>query len=707
MKKTRSLILFFALFFVAFVQATPIDDSLVIPTISASVPAVTGGVSFDVIIELKIKEGWHTYWQYAGDAGFPPTIAWQLPPGWTAGPLEFSFPQQFSEPGNMTIYGYEKHTFLKSTITPAKKIIPKAFFSIEATLSWLACRESCVPGSSHLSLMLPSAEKNTSSTTANFYSSNNKALWPELGPPPFSFSLVTQGENRVICFEGREGCRYELFPDPPADMKVGKVMATENKGHYVMMVSWPREVAFHGLLIEINKEGNKKGWWISPQLPHATACPVLPAEHLQPMPESWKALFIALFFGFLGGFILNLMPCVLPVISLKIFGFIAQARESRPKIFRHGLAFIAGIYCWFLALSLLILLLKASGKEVTWAFQFQNSLFLIVLSVLVFLFALNLFGVFEMALPGAASNSLDQLSSQEGYLGSFFQGLFATLLATPCTAPFLGSALGFAFAQSGIVIVVIFCSIATGMALPFFLLSLNPAWVKWVPRRGPWMEHLKHFMGFPLIATNIWLLGVLGKQHGASGILLTLLLLLFLGISSWIYGLFCAAQKKVRWSALIFSFFIAILSIWILVPKILSCVTKISSLSAEQMTGISRVASDEIQWVPYSAAHLAELRSQGKPVFLDFTAAWCLTCQFNERTAINTPAVRALLREHHIVPMKADWTNANPEITQALRQFHRVGVPYYVYYPPGVGTQPVEFSELLFENALINAFSKN
>lgn len=468
MKKTGSIILFLTLLFVQIAQAASAEDPLVTPTISVSVPAVTRGESFDVIIALKIKDGWHTYWQYAGDAGFAPTVAWQLPPGWSAGPLEFSLPEQFSEPGNMTIYGYEKNSFLKSTITPAKKIVPKTLFPIEATLSWLACRESCVPGSTHLSLMLPASGGDASPANSAFSALNKEIVWPTLGAPPFSFSLVEQGENEIICFEGREESHYELFPDPPAEMKVGKVVTTENGGHYVMIVPWKKGVAFRGLLVETKKEGTKQGWWISPKLPHTTACAPQRREPLEAMPESWKALLVALFFGFLGGLILNLMPCVLPVISLKIFGFITQARESRHKIFRHGLAFIAGIYVWFLALALLLIILKASGHEVTWAFQFQNSLFLLVISSLVFLFALNLFGVFEMVLPGAAANSLDQLASQEGYLGSFFQGLFATLLATPCTAPFLGSALGFAFVQSGIVIMVIFCSIATGMAFPFF-----------------------------------------------------------------------------------------------------------------------------------------------------------------------------------------------------------------------------------------------
>ena len=297
------LVLFLGALLIGFVQAAPAEDPLITTSISASVPAVTAGESFDVIIELKIKEGWHTYWQYAGDAGFSPTIAWQLPPGWNAGPLKFSLPEQFSEPGNMTIYGYEKSSFLKSTITPTQKIIPKTLFPIEAILSWLACRESCVPGSSHLSLILPSAGGDTSTSISNNRPLSREALWPALGGPPFSFSLVAQGENEIICFEGREGSRYELFPDPPAEMKVGKVMTTETQGHYVMMVPWHKGVAFHGLLVETKKDGSKLGWWISPNLPHTVTCAPQRAQHLQAMPASWKALLAALFFGFLGGLI--------------------------------------------------------------------------------------------------------------------------------------------------------------------------------------------------------------------------------------------------------------------------------------------------------------------------------------------------------------------------------------------------------------------
>lgn len=601
----------------------------------------------------------------------------------------------------MIIYGYEKTCFLKTIITPTKKIHSGTSYTLEGTLSWLACRESCIPGNTPLALVLPSnPEKNESNTI--FYSLIKEAFWASPEKPPFTFSLIAQGRNRVLQVENSKESHYELFPTPPSDIKVGEVITKVLPQGYNFEIPWNNDLPFRGLLVATTEEGTRKGWWISSAdstFQNSSTSLKEPSPSIR--DRVWSPLFIALVFGFLGGLLLNLMPCVLPVISLKIFGFVTQAHQNCAKIFYHGLAFIAGIYGWFLALGGVILLLKMSGREVTWAFQFQNDLFLLIVNALVFLFALNLFGVFEFTLSSAASNSLDQLSSKEGYLGSFFQGLFATLLATPCTAPFLGSALGFAFAQSGLIILVVFLSIATGMALPFFLLSWNPSWVKWLPPRGPWMEHLKQFMGFPLIATNIWLLGVLSKQHGSHGILLTLLLLLSLGISAWIYGAFSTAQKNIRRGALVISLLLILSSSWGIIPNILS--TSLLSVETEKEGAV--INNDSIEWVPYSATHLASLRKEGKPVFLDFTAAWCLTCQFNERTAINTPVVRALLRQHDITPMKADWTNANPEITQALKAFHRVGVPYYVYYPAGVTSQPIEFSELLFESSLVKAFS--
>ena len=259
-------------------------------------------------------------------------------------------------------------------------------------------------------------------------------------------------------------------------------------------------------------------------------------------PSLWQALV----FGFLGGFILNLMPCVLPVISLKIFGFIRQAGDHPERILRHGLAFIAGIFAWFLGLGLVILGLKAAGSEVTWAFQFQNPWFNLIIGCIVFVFALNLFGVFEIVLPGRASTALAEVSSQEGYAGSFFQGIFATLLATPCTAPFLGTALGFAFSQSPLVILAMFASVALGMSAPYFFLSAQPGWMKLLPKPGGWMERVKQFMGFPLLATLIWLLYILGNQRGLDAVIWAAAFLLCLAIACWIYGAFCGPLSSVK-----------------------------------------------------------------------------------------------------------------------------------------------------------------
>ena len=358
------------------------------------------------------------------------------------------------------------------------------------------------------------------------------------------------------------------------------------------------------------------------------------------------------------------------------------------------MAFAVGIFTWFLGLGILVIALKSGGSQVTWgAFQFQNPLFVVGLSVLVFLFALNLFGVFEITLPGSATTSLDQAAARGGYSGSFFQGLFATLLATPCTAPFLGSALGFAFGQSALVILAMFTAVALGMSLPYLLLSARPGWRSWIPKPGLWMERLKQFMGFPLLATNLWLLWVLQNQRGELAMMTMLLLLLILGFCAWIYG---AAGGRFRIPILLLALLLAISSLIVLGKRI----GQSASLSATHSSTISE--NQDISWIPYSQSALDELLAQGKPVFLDFTASWCLTCQFNERTAINVPAVRKVMKEQGITAMKGDWTNADPAITAALKSFGRVGVPLAVFYPAGKNSAPAVLPELLTEKIVLD-----
>jgi thiol:disulfide interchange protein DsbD len=392
-----------------------------------------------------------------------------------------------------------------------------------------------------------------------------------------------------------------------------------------------------------------------------------------------------LLFGFIGGFILNLMPCVLPVISLKIFGFIKHARDSRARIFGNGLAFAAGIFAWFIGLAILMIALKSAGHEITWAFQFTNPYFVVVMSAIVLVFALNLFGVYEIILPASATTGLLGWSAQEGYAGSFFQGVFATVLATPCTAPYLGTALGFAFAQSAGIILLMFVAIATGMSLPYLLLSAQPAWLRFVPRPGPWMVRVKQFMGFLLIATLLFLLWVIGVARGINAAIWVSAFLLALSIACWMFGSFSTpATSRAQRSVVLILILLLVLGggFYFIGQK----------FSATKLAAASPMKGD---WIAFSPERLQSELAQGHTVFLDFTAAWCITCKFNEASVLESAAVKNAFEHHGVVKMKADWTNADPVVTKTLKQFGRVGVPLYVLYPAATPNQPVILPELL------------
>jgi len=390
---------------------------------------------------------------------------------------------------------------------------------------------------------------------------------------------------------------------------------------------------------------------------------------------------------------LNLMPCVLPVISLKIFGFIQHAGQSRQKILRSGLAFVAGIFAWFVGLALLLIVLKSAGRELTWGgFQFTNPYFVLFLSVVVLVFALNLFGVFEVSLPQPATRGLLSWTASEGEAGSFFQGVFATVLATPCTAPFLGTALGFAFTQSPAIILSMFVAIAAGMSAPYLLLCAQPAWLRFLPKPGPWMVHVKQFMGFLLLATLLFLLYVLGAQRGLDGIIWASCFLLIVSVICWMKGAFFApvASTKTRViAALTMSILLLVSGVYFIGEKFRAA--KITS-SGSQLHG---------DWQAFTPERLQTELTQGHTVFVDFTAAWCLTCKFNEASVLESAAVREAFQRHGIVKLKADWTNGDPAITKILQQFGRPGVPLYVLYR-GKSEEPIVFPELLTKSIILD-----
>ncbi len=671
----RALVLFLAAAIPAFGQIHQ-GRQLVEASLLADTTAVVPGQPFQAGLLLTMAPGWHTYWQYSGDAGLPTTIDWKLPPGFVAGPIQWPAPEAKLEPGDIQTYAYSDRVLLITEITPPTEI--SGNITLAAQADWLVCEDICIPGGAQVSLELPVSKNATPAHAALF--EEFRSQLPSDQPPPYALEWSRNGDTLRLEVRGvPAGTPIALFPLPAENQTVG---------HPAMVSPSILEISARGPLrgvLSVGEGPARRAWYVS-EAPSQAAPQAAGPDSL--------TLWLALFYGFLGGIILNLMPCVLPVISLKIFGFIRQAGDSRWSIFSHGLAFSAGIFAWFLGLAAVVIALKSGGSEVTWAFQFQNPWFNIAIGSIVFVFALNLAGVFELVLPGRAAGAMESAGSGGGLGGSFFQGVFATLLATPCTAPFLGSALGFAFGQSAPVIASMFASVAAGMALPYLLLGAQPGWMRLLPRPGAWMERLKQFMAFPLLATLVWILSILGGQRGVEGIVWFSAFLLCLAFAAWLYGSFCGplAKPRTRWLALLLAAASLAGGAWYFL--------------GEKFHRAGSPDPDSIAWVDFSEARLQSELAAGRNVFVDFTADWCITCKFNERTAIDTPAVRALLTEKNVVPVKADWTNSNPEITAALQRFGRVGVPFYVLYPAGDAARPVVLPELLTESILLDALKK-
>src|SRR2546421_5654005 len=505
---------------------------LVKASLLADTSAIVPGKSFNAGLLLRMAPGWHTYWKFSGDAGLPTEIKWNLPPGWKVGEVQWPIPLKTIDPGDIQTYGYQDEILLIQEITPPAKIDISPV-KLSAHADWLVCEKICIPGSGNLELELPT------STTAGPKNTDLFARYRRLVPQDFpdpktaTSSWSRAGNDLRLKISSEQIANYQtvdFFPLPQGNTVVGHPsVETRKRGEITFRI--PTESpdknlsAMPGLIVfsKFPNSSDRSAWQLGASQIAVTAAPIA---------EPSRGIFTFLLFGFIGGFILNLMPCVLPVISLKIFGFIKQSGESRAKIFHSGLAFTAGIFVWFITLALLLIALKSTGRDVTWGgFQFTNAYFVLALSIVVLVFALNLFGVFEISLPQSLSRGILASAERKDDLGSFFQGVFATVLATPCTAPFLGTALGFAFTQSAPVILSMFVAVAAGMSAPYFLLSAQPAWMKFLPQPGPWMLHVKQFMGFLLLATLLFLLYVLGAQRGLEGALWASCFLLVLPIA--------------------------------------------------------------------------------------------------------------------------------------------------------------------------------
>ena len=665
------------------------------------------GQAIELALRLKIIDHWHTYWQNPGDSGLPTRLTWTLPTGFTASAIEWPYPKKLPL-GPLMNFGYEGEVLhLVNMQTPAKFKSGESI-TLAAKADWLVCSDVCIPESANLSITLPSINTTPSPDTrwVDSFQSARAALpgklanWKtaatltdgklaiDFSPPaesknsivnatffPLREELIANAGNQIL---SRSGSGYRLQM-PVADPVNASITTVE--GVIVSANGWGaanpgNAIAFSAPLVIA---ANSKTTNIQSPLGNiSTGKP-----GISPTADS-MGLFAALLFAFAGGLLLNLMPCVFPVLGIKIMSFARHAQSDATLLRKQGFAFLSGVLVSFWILAGVLIALRAAGETIGWGFQLQSPGFVSFLAVLFMLMALNLIGVFEMGL-GLQTAAGDLEPQGRGTLiDAFASGVLATVVATPCTAPMMGAALGFTLTQPPALSLVVFTAIALGMALPVLMLSLVPSWLRHLPKPGEWMNTFKQFMAFPLFATVVWLTWVLGSQTGNDGAAKLLFGLVMVAFAAWLYGHWQVSKPK---SALLAGGLIALIGLSIAWPNATPVGTK--------------VARAEDGWIPFSSQKIAELRGQRTAIFVDFTATWCITCQVNKRVALNQADVMARFKELGIVRMKADWTVQDPEITRALAAFGRNGVPLYVYYP--VGGEPRILPEILTSSVVLSA----
>jgi thiol:disulfide interchange protein len=637
----------------------------------SDVQQVKPGVPFKVAARLVMLSGWHTYYKDAGDAGMPTRIVWTLPPGFKASELIWQKPSKFSDAG-ITTYGYNAPNLTGATITPPADF--KGPVKIKALVKWLCCKDVCIPGKADLTLTLPVTDKEPtkSSSAADFeqlgWTGNVKDLVGSEEKKEPVAAVSSASSNTPPAGGARPG------PGAPNTTVAGST-ATTTTEHSSAATSGNGSNGTDSLL----------------------------SEKLDVQGEQPISLPLCFLFALIGGFILNFMPCVLPVIALKVVGIVEQAHGDRALIQKHAMAFTAGMIGTFLLLAGILIAVRAAGGSAGWGFLFQLPGFLIGMCVVVLLFALSLFGLFYISLPN--QDSVDKLASRNDLIGTFFKGVLATVLSTPCTAPFLGTALGFAFTQSSFIIALIFLTIGVGMALPYFVLLLRPDMLKFMPKPGVWMERFKESMGFVLMATVVWLLYILGQTTGTDGVIRAVAFLVAIAFAAWIIASFTnlsstSSRKSSIWGVALSVVAISFYACYGSLPGYgLTTVKQVS-------TAPSAGAGGAIDWKPYDLSELEKTLKSGKTVFVDFTADWCLTCKVNERNVLDSKPVTEKLKALNVVTMQADYTNQNPAIGKILAKFNRSGVPLYIIFPGKNPTRPIVLPEVITQDLVLKALDQ-
>jgi len=665
----------------------------------SEVAAVVPGQPFWVALRQRIAPGWHTYWMNPGDSGEPPRIEWDLPPGFRAEEFAWPFPERISVGPAMT-YGYSGEVVLPLAMTPPAHLPPGKEVTLRGRASWLVCEKICIPEEAPIALTLPVAggAPRLDPRGAALIAAARRNV-PTPSPWPASFvatpaevtltvnasGLMPDRITEVWFFPARwgaidlaapqrarvdtEGIRLDV-----ARGQLREAVAARIDGVLVVSERLDRGVARHAFSV--------------------TASPRSAGTDEPGLGSVRRAIALAL----AGGLVLNLMPCVLPVLSVKALGLVRHAGDQAALLRAHGLAYTAGVLVSFAVVAGALVALRAGGEQIGWGFQLQSPAFVTVLAWLFFSVGLVFSGV--IVVGGRFAGVGQAFAARSGYGGSFAAGALATVAATPCTAPFMGVAVGFAVAQPWLIALAVFEALGLGLALPYLVLSFVPAWSRLLPRPGPWMARLQQLLAFPLYASAAWLVWVVSQQAGPHGVGAALAGLVLIAFAAWLHGALGGVRAIWRRTAT--------WAIAALLPLLIVGIVALGPLGAGTRSAEPRALSGGVAWEPFSPERLAALRAAGTPVFVNFTAAWCVTCLVNERVALRSPAVADAFTRKGVVALKADWTNRDLAIGQVLGSLGRSGVPLYVLYSSGAGTvaAPTLLPQILTEGTVIDALDK-
>jgi thiol:disulfide interchange protein len=674
-------------------------------------PTIAPGGTLEVGLVLTLEEHWHVYWINAGDSGEPPKITWTLPDGITTGPMQFPIPSRLPL-GPLMDFGYEDAVAFPVQLTAAQTVKPGPIH-LDAQVSYLVCSQVCIPGKAHLGLNLTADPAATAPAQPVGALGEALSLIPK-PLPPGATATVTGGKSDLVLtlITGAPITDAEFYPF--------------DQDQIANAADQDIEPLPNGVRLRIKRSEDLK---ILPSTLHAVVklsdsvaydvtAPVTPGE-IAPAPSRSKptastsavTTLTAIGLAFLGGIILNLMPCVFPVLFLKGLALLQSSGQERKHLRSHGLVYTLGILVSFWLIVGVLLALRAGGSHVGWGFQLQSPTFLVILAAGIFFFALSLAGLFDIGLSLTSVGG--DLAQKQGYTGSFFTGVLATVVATPCTAPLMGAAIGFALAQPFGITFAVFTALALGLAAPYLLLSFQPAWTRILPRPGAWMEVFKQITAVIFFATVIWLTYVYGSLFAgsASGNLATTSS--SLGIASAIataHATYSPGQGTYQIALLLGCFLTLAIAGWVLgrwPARWPSTIAAILIAALALAIPLYQPKDTTLVWAPYSQQSLDQARASGHPVFIDFTAAWCLSCQVNERLVLKSADVQHQFSKNHVTLLRADWTQYDPEITKELASINRSGVPTYVIYPASPTAPADVLPELLTKDIVLTALKKD